>query len=100
VHIGDRALLGVQVQDINGQSVPVDSGAYVAAVQDNTGASDVGMKMGDVLVSLNGKAIADQEALRNALYPFHPGDKVSVGWVDASGARHDADVKLIVGPPL
>jgi S1-C subfamily serine protease len=100
VHIGDRALLGVQVQDASGQNGPVDAGAFVVGVQDGTGASAVGMQQGDVLVSLNGKAIADQQALRNALYPFHPGDKVSVGWVDASGARHNADIKLIVGPPL
>ncbi len=100
VHIGDRALLGVQVQDASGQNGPVDAGAFVVGVQDGTGASAVGMQQGDVLVSLNGKAIADQQALRNALYPFHPGDKVSVGWIDASGARHNADIKLIVGPPL
>jgi S1-C subfamily serine protease len=100
VHIGDRALLGVQVQDASGQNGPVDAGAFVVGVQDGTGASAVGMQQGDVLVSLNGKAIADQEALRNALYPFHPGDKVSVGWVDASGARHNADITLTVGPPL
>ncbi|MDQ1462063.1 MAG: hypothetical protein QOI08_3547 [Actinomycetota bacterium] len=100
VHIGDRALLGVQVQDIAGQNAPVSAGAFVVGVQNDTGASAVGMQAGDVLVSLNGKPIADQKALRTALYPFHPGESVSVGWVDSSGARHNADIKLIVGPPL
>ncbi|MDQ1381583.1 MAG: hypothetical protein QOJ71_2302 [Actinomycetota bacterium] len=100
VHIGDRALLGVQVQDVAGQNAPVNAGAFVVGVQNDTGASAVGMQAGDVLVSLNGKPIADQKALRTALYPFHPGESVSVGWVDSSGARHNADIKLIVGPPL
>ncbi|MDQ1511293.1 MAG: hypothetical protein QOG50_3137, partial [Actinomycetota bacterium] len=100
VHIGDRALLGVQVQDVTGQNAPVSAGAFVVGVQNDTGASAVGLQAGDVLVSLNGKPIADQQALRNALYPFHPGESVSVGWVDSSGARHNADIKLIVGPPL
>jgi S1-C subfamily serine protease len=100
VHIGDRALLGVQVQDIAGQNAPVSEGAFVVGVQNDTGASAVGMQKGDVLVSLNGKPIADQKALRTALYPFHPGESVSVGWVDSAGTRHNADIKLIVGPPL
>ena len=100
VHIGDRALLGVQVQNIDGQNTPVDSGALVVGVQDNTGASAAGMQTGDVLVSLDGKPIADSAALRLGLVKFHPGDSVRVGWVDTTGTRHDASIKLIVGPPL
>jgi S1-C subfamily serine protease len=100
VHIGDRALIGVQVQDINGQTAPVASGALVVGVQDNTGASAAGMKTGDVLVSVDGKPIANSAALRLILVKLHPGDSVSVGWVDSTGTRHDASIKLVVGPPL
>jgi S1-C subfamily serine protease len=100
VHIGDRALIGVQVQDINGQSAPVSSGALIVGVQDNTGASAAGMKKGDVLVSVDGKPIADSAALRLILAKLHPGNSVSVGWVDSAGTRHDANIKLVVGPPL
>ena len=100
VHIGDRALIGVQVQDINGQTAPVSSGALVVGVQDNTGASAAGMKTGDVLVSVDGKPIANSAALRLILVKLHPGDSVSVGWVDSTGTRHDANIKLVVGPPL
>ena len=35
-------------------------------------------------------------SLRLALVKFHPGDSVSVGWVDSTGNRHNQDVKLIV----
>jgi S1-C subfamily serine protease len=52
------------------------------------------------VVSLNGKPITDPASLRLALVKFHPGDSVSVGWVDSTGNRHNQDVKLIVGPPL
>ncbi len=100
VHIGDRALIGVQVQDINGQTAPISSGALVVGVQDNTGASAAGMKTGDVLVSVDGKPIANSAALRLILVKLHPGDSVSVGWVDSTGTRHDASIKLVVGPPL
>jgi len=100
VHIGDRALLGVQVIDNNGQNAPVSTGALVQSVQANTGASDAGMQDGDVLVAIDGKAVADSAALRNALAPHHPGDSVRVGWVDSTGQRHDANIKLVAGPPL
>ena len=46
------------------------------------------------------QAIANSAALRLALVKFHPGESVSVGWVDSTGKRHDASVKLIIGPPL
>jgi S1-C subfamily serine protease len=100
VHIGDRALIGVQVQDINGQTAPVSSGALIVGVQDNTGASAAGIQTGDVLVSVDGKPIADSAALRLILGKLHPGNSVRVGWVDSTGTRHDASIKLVVGPPL
>lgn len=100
VHIGDRALLGVDVQDVQAGAGPVSSGAAVVGVQANTGADSAGIQTGDTLTSLDGKSIADSAALRLALVKFHPGDSVSVGWVDASGAQHNANVKLVVGPPL
>ncbi len=85
VHIGDRALLGVQVQDLNGQNSPATSGALVVGVQPNTGAADAGIQTNDVLTTLNGKPISNSASLRLGLVKFHPGDSVSVGWVDASG---------------
>jgi S1-C subfamily serine protease len=86
-------LLGVQVQDLNSQSpntpsqiAPVNSGAVVIGVQGNTGATDAGLKEGDVITSVDGKAIADSSALHLALTVYHPGDSVKVVWVDANGA--------------
>jgi S1-C subfamily serine protease len=100
VHIGDRALLGVSVEDIDGQSAPVSSGALVTGVQDGTGASSAGIQAGDVIVSINGKAITDSNTLRLALDPFHPGDSANVGWVNSTGSQKTASIKLVVGPPL
>ncbi|HEV7523483.1 MAG TPA: trypsin-like peptidase domain-containing protein [Acidimicrobiia bacterium] len=102
VHIGDRALLGVQVRDLTGQNgnLNLSSGALVVGVQAGTGAADAGIKDNDVLVSLDGKPVADSAGLRSLLVHHHPGDTVSVGWVDAAGTRHNGTIKLIVGPPL
>jgi len=30
---------------------------------------------------------------------YHPGDKVTIGWTDASGQNHTATVQLSSGPP-
>jgi S1-C subfamily serine protease len=100
VHIGDRAMLGVQAQDVDGANSSVSAGALVVGVQDGTGAAAAGLKTNDVIVSINGKAIADSAALRETLSHLHPGDSVDVGWVDSSNNHHDAGIKLVVGPPL
>ena len=100
VHIGDRALLGVQVEDLNGQAAPATSGALVQSVQSGTGADSAGIQAGDVITTINGKAVTNPDALRVALGPLHPGDSVTVGWVDSTGSSKSASVKLVVGPPL
>jgi S1-C subfamily serine protease len=100
VHIGDRALLGVQVQDLNGQTTPVSTGALVVGVQAKTGADNAGIQTNDVVVAINGTPVTNSASLRTLLVPLHPGDSVKVGWVDANGGQHSASVKLIVGPPL
>ena len=91
VHIGARALLGVQVQQ--GQ------GATVAAVQSGSPADSAGLAAGDVIVNLDGKSIASVSDLPTALDSHHPGDKVSIGWIDTNGQHHTATVQLIEGPP-
>jgi S1-C subfamily serine protease len=108
VHIGDRALLGVQVRDASSQSAfgdggsnaaPVDTGALVVGVEDGSAAGNAGIETGDVIVSVDDKDIAGQNELHLALTKYHPGDKVNVVWVDSSGNRHSGSVELKLGPP-
>jgi S1-C subfamily serine protease len=91
VHIGDRALLGVQVQQ--GQ------GATVAATQAGSPAASAGLVAGDVIDSVDSTTISTLSDLTAALDGHHPGDKVSLGWTDTSGQHHTATVQLIAGPP-
>ncbi len=105
VHIGSsRALLGVNVADpsqgdSNCTSSNGPSGALVVGVQGSSAASAAGLQECDTITSLNGKQIADQNALHLALTNYNPGDKVSIGWTDTSGSTHTADVTLGAGPP-
>lgn len=101
VFIGERGLLGVQIEDIApGVTAPVSSGALVQDVQSGSGADQQGITHGDVVVEADGKTVTDSQSLRDALSKFHAGDTVKIAWVDASGSRHEASVKLIPGPPL
>ena len=101
VHIGDRALLGVQVQDLDGQSAPVSVGRARGRRagrhrRERRGHPDRRRARLD-------RRQADRRlrrAARRARRSSTPATRSSVGWVDSSGNRHDASIKLVVGPPL
>ena len=93
IHVGDRALLGVSVQD--GSS----SGALVVGVQSGSPAESAGLAAGDAIISVGGANVTSAGTLTVAMQARHPGDRISVSWLDAAGNQHDATVALIAGPP-
>ena len=92
VHIGDRALLGVDIQDSGGAAV-------VAAVEPSSPADDAGLAAGDTIVAVDGNQISDGASLRSALDAYHPGDHITVSWTDSNGQSHQAQATLVKGPP-
>jgi len=94
VEIGPRALLGVDITD--GRSLP---GAYVDQVEPGGPADVAGITQGDTIVAIGSTTVSSGAALSEALVDHKPGDRVTIGWVDAAGARHSAAVHLVVGPP-
>jgi S1-C subfamily serine protease len=116
VHIGATAFLGVEVAQSTcgdsgfgglgggssiggGSGNSSSSGALVCSVITSSPAQEGGLSDGDTITSLNGQSVASPSALTNLLEPFHPGNKVSIGWTDASGQSHTASVQLSSGPP-
>ncbi len=93
IHIGPNALLGVVIQ--GSLVVP---GAQVENVESGSPASQAGITAGDVITSLSGENVDSPTTLSNLMYGHHPGDSVKVGWVDSSGQRHTATVRLATGP--
>jgi S1-C subfamily serine protease len=91
IHVGERALLGVQAG--NGQS------ATIAQVEPDSPAANAGLAPGDTITSIDGQSINSVNDIIAALDSHHPGDSVTVTWQDGSGQRHQASVKLIAGPP-
>ena len=92
VHIGETAFMGVDVQD-------TQSGVVVADIVTGTPAAQAGLQQGDVITSLDGTPITTSDDLRMALCPHHPGDTVTLGYTDTTGAAQTASITLASGPP-
>jgi S1-C subfamily serine protease len=102
-HIGDRALLGVVLQDAS-SNTPFGgnseaSGAPVADVGEGTPAKDAGIAAGDTITAVGKHSISSIDDLRSILDTYHPGDKVTIEWVNDSGQNQHATVTLTKGPP-
>ena len=95
LHLGDRALLGVDIAQTNAAG----GGAAVSRVEPGTPAASLGIAAGDAIVGFNGTTITSGADLTTAIAPLHPGDQVTVTWVDRSGQRHTATASLVKGPP-
>ncbi len=74
VHIGPRALLGVEAAD--GVTIPV---AQVEAVESGSPADKARIAAGDTIVSVNDTPISSAQNPTNALFNIKPGDTVTIG---------------------
>jgi putative serine protease PepD len=82
-----HAYLGVQTSDAT------RSGAEVEQVTADGPAADAGIRVGDLLTSVGGKAVADSTALSTLVDAHKPGDSVEVQ-VDRDGTKKTLTVKL------
>ena len=96
VHIGKRAALGVEISSGSSGYGPAQqsSSLQVMAVLSGGAAEAAGMTAGSIITSIGGTSVTDASSLTDALDQHQPGDKVSVGWTDASGQTHQATVTL------
>ena len=78
-----RALLGVNIQDINAQvaqeyNLKSMEGVYVANVAENGGAKQAGIREGDVIISVAGEPVNSSSQLQEKISRFRPGDNVEI----------------------
>ncbi|GAA3579768.1 hypothetical protein GCM10022222_75730 [Amycolatopsis ultiminotia] len=106
VHIGQSAFLGVTVSDgggQQGQGAPGGTGTtgQGAAIQDLVSggpAAKAGLTAGDVITALDGKAVDSATTLTTLMDQHHPGDKLTLTVVSATGGQHDVTVTPVQGP--
>jgi S1-C subfamily serine protease len=95
IHIGLPGFLGVQVVPAGTGQAP---GAVIAGVEPGSPAAGAGLVAGDAITSLNGQTVDSAQTLTTLTRGHKPGERVTVGWTDGSGASHTAKVTLAVGP--
>ncbi len=98
----ERGFLGVAIQDITPAlarefKVPESGGALVGDVTEKSAAGEAGIKIGDVIIELNGKTVADRRNLQLIVSQLAPGTKVSVK-VLRQGSEKSFDVVLKAMP--
>ncbi|QTF07449.1 serine endoprotease DegP [Brenneria izadpanahii] len=78
---GELGITGTELNSELAQAMKVDAqrGAFVSQVQPKSAAAEAGIKAGDVIVSLNGKAISSFAALRAQVGSLPVGSKLSLG---------------------
>lgn len=94
VTIGLPAFLGVELSTRSADA----SGAAIADVIAGMPAAEAGITAGSIITSVDGTAVGDSAALSTAIAGHAVGDRVTIGWTDASGAAHQATVALVAGP--
>jgi S1-C subfamily serine protease len=109
IHVGGTGFLGVMVSSAGSQagggfsggsdSSGNGSGVAISGVVGGSAAARAGLGADDVITSLDGQTVDGQSTLTGLLVPHHPGDKVQIGWTDASGQAHTGTVMLGSGPP-
>jgi serine protease Do len=94
-----RGYLGVEIVTDNPQlakahHLGAQHGVAVGRVDDQGPAGRAHLKMGDVIVGLNGQAVSHSEVLRNTIAMTKPGTTVALDVVHADGSRDNVKVKL------
>ena len=74
------------------------SGALVAGVVSGGPAASAGLVAGDVITAINGRTVSSPSAISALVLTKKPGAKITVAFVDQSGASHTATVTLVSGP--
>jgi S1-C subfamily serine protease len=96
VHIGSTPFLGLSL--LSQDDAP--SGVTVQSVVPNGPAAQAGIGQGDVITSINGKAINSFGDLSNALLQYNAGTTVTLNVTNGvSGLPSSVSVKTISGPP-
>lgn len=78
---GELGIMGTELNSELAKAMKVDAqrGAFVSQVMANSSAAKAGVKAGDVVVSMNGKAIGSFAALRAEVGSMPVGSKITLG---------------------
>ncbi len=97
----ERGILGVVAQDITpslaeAMDLKTDKGAVVTTIIPESPADDAGLKVGDIILTLDAKTIRSSEQLRNTLGMLRPGATIQIA-ISRDGKNQN--LQATVGDP-
>ncbi len=115
IHIGATAFIGIGLEtssSSSGQngfggfggfgggqgSSQATSGVSIADVVSGSPAANAGLTEGDTITSIAGQSVTSAEDVAHALVKYHPGNSISISWVDQEGQSHTTTLTLANGP--
>ncbi len=83
---GKRAFLGVVLTDLSPElrehfGAPKENGVIVSSVEENSPADKAGLRVGDIITSIDGNDVNSSWALRNTLKDKKEGDSVRIEYL-------------------
>ena len=84
--IVQRALLGVRIQEVDAKlasekKLPTLNGVYVQGLGEKSSAAAAGLKVGDIITSINSVPVNTASQLQEQVARFRPGDKIKVDYL-------------------
>jgi S1-C subfamily serine protease len=114
VHIGATAFLGIESQPTSqgsgsgfggsgfggfgGSQGNGTSGVTISGTLSGSPAANAGLTAGDTITAVGGQSVSTAQDIAHALVKYHPGDSISITWVDQSGQSQTTNVTLANGP--
>jgi uncharacterized protein YndB with AHSA1/START domain len=85
-----RPLLGIVPEELTAEravkeGIGVEHGIYLTGVLDDGGAAEAGLQKGDVITSIGGMAVFDQDSLTTTLSRYRAGERTHVRYVRGRG---------------
>jgi S1-C subfamily serine protease len=108
IHIGPTAFLGVQLQSSSSSNgfggfggaggQGGTNGVTIAGTVSDSPAANAGLTQGDTITAIGGQSVSSPEDVAHALVKYHPGNSISISWVDQDGQSHTTTLTLATGP--
>ena len=74
------------------------TGVTISGTLSGSPAANAGLTAGDTITAVGGQSVSSAEDISHTLVKYHPGNSISISWVDQSGQSHTANVTLASGP--
>jgi S1-C subfamily serine protease len=108
IHIGATAFLGLEIAPSSASGSGMGgfgasnqgstSGVTIAGTVPRSPIALAGLTAGDTITAVGGRSIFTANNIAQTLLRYHPGDKISITWVDQHGRSHATTLTLTSGP--